>query len=56
MWIVKAKVTPVITWATGKISVSLRQHLSNTSGKNEIKEMQKTAELSTAHILQKVLV
>jgi hypothetical protein len=40
MWIVKAKVVPGITGATGTISESLGQHLSNIPGKHEIKEQQ----------------
>ena len=36
MWNVKAKVIPVITVATGAISKSLRQYLSNVPGKREI--------------------
>jgi hypothetical protein len=55
MWNVKAKVIPVVTGATGTISKSLRQYLSNISGKHEIKELQKTAILCTAHIQRKVL-
>jgi hypothetical protein len=43
MWNVKAKVIPVIIGATGTISLSLRQYLSNVQGKHEIKELQKTA-------------
>jgi len=42
MWNVKARVIPVIISATGDISNSLRQHLSNTRGKHKIKELQKT--------------
>jgi lauroyl/myristoyl acyltransferase len=37
------------------ISKSLRQYLSDTSGKHEIKELQKTAILGTAHKLREVL-
>jgi hypothetical protein len=48
-------VIPVIIGATGTISQSLRQYLSNIPGKHEIKELQKTAILDTAHILRKVL-
>ena len=55
MWNVKANVIPVIIGATGTISKSLRQYLSNIPGKHEIKELQKTAILGTAHILRKVL-
>jgi hypothetical protein len=46
---VKAKVTPVIKGATGTISKSLIQYLSNMPGKHEIKKLQKTAVLGTAH-------
>ena len=55
MWNVKAQVIPVITGATGTISKSRRQYLSNIPGKHEIKEKQKTAILGTAHILWKTL-
>jgi len=55
MWKVRAKVIPVITGATGTISKSLRQNLSNIQGKHEIKELQTTAMLGTAHIPRKVL-
>jgi len=43
MWNVKAKLTRVILKATGTISKSLSQYLSNIPGKQEIKELQKTA-------------
>ena len=49
MWTVHTKVITVIVWATGTISKSLRQYLSNIPGKGEIKELQKTAILGTAH-------
>ena len=49
MWNVKAKVIPVIIGATGTISKSLRQYLRNIPGTYEIKELQKTAILCTAH-------
>ena len=55
MWNVKEKVIPVITEATGAISKSLRLYLSNVQGKHEIKELQKTAILGTAHKLREVL-
>jgi hypothetical protein len=42
-------------WATGTISKPFRKYLSNKPGKHEIKELQKTAILGTAHILWKVL-
>jgi hypothetical protein len=55
MWNVKAKAIPVITGANGTISESFRQYPSNIPGKHEIKELQTTAILGTAHKLQKVL-
>jgi hypothetical protein len=55
MWNVKTKVTPFIRGGIGTISKSFRKYLSNTPGKRDIKELQKTAILGTAHILWKVL-
>jgi hypothetical protein len=56
MWNVKTKVMPVIIGATGTISKSFRKYLSSIPGKHDIKELQKTAILGTAHILWKVLI
>jgi len=55
MWNIETKVIPVIMGATGTISMLLRKYVSNISGKYEVKELQKTAILGTAHILRKVL-
>ena len=55
MWNVKTKVIPVIIGATGTISKSFRKYVSNIPGKHEVKELQKTDILGTAHILRKVL-
>jgi hypothetical protein len=55
MWNVNTKVIPVIIGASGSISKSLRKHLSKILGKQEIKELQNTAILGTALILQEVL-
>ena len=55
MWNVKTKVIPVITGATATVSKSFRKYVSNKPGKHEVKELQKTAILGTAHILRKVL-
>ena len=52
----KAEVIPIIIWATGTISKSLRQFLSNIPGKHVIKELHKTAILGTAHVLRGVKV
>ena len=40
---------------TETISEPFRKYVSNIPGKHEVKELQKTAILGTAHILQKVL-
>ena len=55
MWNVKTKVIPVIIGANGTISKSCRKYVSNIPGNHEVKELQKTAILGTAHILRKVL-
>ena len=55
MWNVKAKVIPVIIGGTGTISKSFRKYVRNIPGNHEVKELQKTAILDTAHILRKVL-
>jgi hypothetical protein len=55
MWNVKTKVTPVIIGTTGTISKSVRKYLSSELGKHDIKELQKTAILGTAHTLREVL-
>jgi hypothetical protein len=55
MWNVKTNVIPVTIRATGTISKSFRKCMSNIPGKLEIKELQKTAILGTAHILRNVL-
>jgi hypothetical protein len=52
---VKTRAIPVITGATGTISKSLRNYLSNIPEKNEIKELWKTTILVTAYIHGKVL-
>ena len=48
MWNVKTKVIPVTI-------KSFANYESNIPGKHEVKELQKTALLDTAHILRKVL-
>jgi len=55
MWNVKTKVIPVIIGATGTISKSFRKYVSSIPGYHEVKQLQKTALLGTAHILRKVL-
>jgi hypothetical protein len=55
MWNVKTKVIPVIIGATGAVTQSFRKYVSNIPGKHEVKELQKTAIMGTAHILRKVL-
>jgi hypothetical protein len=55
MWNAKTKVIPATIGATGNISKSFRKYVSNIPGNHEVKELQKTAILGTAHILRKVL-
>ena len=55
VWNVKTTVIPVIIGATGTISKSFRKYVSNIPGNHEVRELQKTAILGTAHILRKVL-
>jgi hypothetical protein len=55
MWNVKTKVIRVIIGATWTISKSFRKYVSNIPGKHEVKELEKTAILGTAHIVRKVL-
>jgi hypothetical protein len=52
---VKTKVIPVIMGATGTILNSFKKYMSNIPENHEVKELQKTAILGTAHILRKVL-
>jgi len=49
-WNVKTKVIPVII---GTISKSFRKYVSNIPRNHEVKELQKTAILCTAHIIGK---
>jgi hypothetical protein len=55
MWNVKTGVIPVIIGATGTISKSFRKYASTIPGNHDVKELQKTAILCTAHILRQVL-
>jgi hypothetical protein len=55
MWNVKNRVIPVIIGATGTISKSFRKYVRTIPGNHEVKEVQKTAILGTAHIFRKVL-
>jgi hypothetical protein len=49
-------VTPVTIGATGTVSKAFRKYLRNLMGKHEIKEIQNTATLDTAHMLRKIVV
>ena len=55
MWNVNTRVIPVIIGGTGTISKSFRKYVSDIPGNHDLKELQKTAILGTAHILRKVL-
>jgi hypothetical protein len=54
-WNVKTRVIRVIIGATGTISKYFTKYVSTIPGKHEVKELQKTATLGTAHILRKVV-
>jgi len=55
MWNVKTRVITVLIGATETISKSFRKYASDIPGNHDVKELQKTAILGTAHILRKVL-
>jgi hypothetical protein len=55
MWNTKTRVIPVIIGATGTISKPFRKYVSSIPENHEVRELQKTAILGTAHILRKVL-
>jgi hypothetical protein len=48
-------VIPVIIGTTGTISKSFIKYVSSIPGNYEVKELEKTAILGTAHVLRKVL-
>jgi hypothetical protein len=52
---IKIIVIIVIIEATGTISKSFRKNVSSIPVNHEVRELQKTAILGTAHILRKVL-
>jgi hypothetical protein len=53
MWSIKTTVIPIIIGATGTISKSFRKYVSTIPGNHDVRELQKTAILGTAHILWK---
>jgi hypothetical protein len=55
MWNVKARVIPVVIGATGTFSKSFRKYVSNIPGNHDVRELQKTVILGTAHMFRKVL-
>jgi hypothetical protein len=56
MWNVKTRVIlPVIIGAIGTISKSFRKYVSSIPGNHEVRKLEKTAILGTAHIIRKVL-
>jgi hypothetical protein len=52
---VKTRVIPVLIGATGTVCRSFRKYVSDIPGNDDVKELQKTAILATAHILREVL-
>jgi len=55
MWNVKTRVIPAIIVANGTISKSFRKYVSDIPGNHDVKKLQQTVILGTAHILWKVL-
>ena len=55
IWNVKTREIPVIIGATVITSKSFRKYVSTIPGNHEVRELQKTAILGTAHTLRKVL-
>jgi hypothetical protein len=55
MWNVKTGVIPVIIRATGTISKSFRKYVNTIPVNHDVRELQQTAILGTAHRLRKVL-
>ena len=53
MWNVKTTVIPVIIGTKSTLSKSFRKYVDNIPGHHEVRELQKTAILGTAHILRK---
>jgi hypothetical protein len=51
----RGNIEGTVIGATGTISKSFRKYVSNIPGNHEVKELQKTTILGTAHILRKVL-
>jgi hypothetical protein len=51
----KSKGDIVVIGTIGTISKSFRKYVSNIPGNHDVKELQKTAILGTAHILRNVL-
>jgi hypothetical protein len=52
----KTRLIPVIIGATGSISKSFRKFVSTIPANHDVRELQKTAILGTAHIFRKVLI
>ena len=55
MWDKRVEVIPVISGATGKVDKTLKKFLCRIPGQHNIYNLQRSAILSTAHILRKVL-
>jgi len=55
MWNVETTVIPVLIWVTKSTSKSFTKYLNNKTGKQDIKELQKTAIFDTVQILWKIL-
>jgi hypothetical protein len=55
IWNVKTRAIPVIIGATGTIPKLFRKYISIVTENHEVRKLQKTVILGTAHVLRKVL-
>ena len=55
MWSLKTKIIPLIIGATGVISKSVVKFVEEIPGEHNLKIMQKTVILKTAHIIRKTI-
>jgi hypothetical protein len=53
--VIRIIVRIIIIGATGTSAKAFREYVSNIRGNHEVRELQKTAILGTAHTLRKVL-
>ena len=55
MWNMNSKIVPVITGATGIVTVGLRRNLEDIPGKHSIDSLQSTTVIGKSHIIREVM-